>query len=205
MEPIANTEFGTYSQVAASFTNSNMGFTIAKLQGAVKYLVKKNAEPWPDGYFRAVISPDMIHLIQRDPEFLLWNQYGNAESMGYLNSEVGAVANVRLLASNRARIFGTMFSATAACSGYVTTICGIKALATIDHENDDILGDGADVAAKGIAPTIIMSKKNTATLADPLNQISAAIGYKLFTGSKILDTTRGVNMLQFYFSAADRY
>lgn len=205
VDPISNATFGNYSEVGATFTNSNMGFTIAKLQGAVNYLMKNDAEPWPDTFFRAVIHPNMIHLIERDPEFLLWSQYGNADTMGYLNSEVGAVAKVRLLSSNRARVFGSMFSATAACSGYVTTICGIKALATIEHEEDAIVGAGADKAAKGLVPSIIINTNKSATLADPLNQIAAAVGYKLFTGAKVIDYRRGVNLLQFRFSASDRF
>lgn len=205
MDPIANTTFGNYSEVGTTFTNSNMGFTIAKLQGAVNYLLRQDAEPWPDTYFRAVIHPNMVHLIERDPEFLLWNQYGNADTMGYLNSEVGAVAKVRLLASNRARVFGTMFSATAACSGYVTTICGIRALATIEHEEESIVGSSADKAAKGLVPSVIINTSKNATLADPLAQIAAAVGYKLFAGAKVIDTQRGVNLLQFRFSASDRF
>lgn len=198
--PLANTEFGNYSEVAASFTNSNMAINIGKLQAAVTYLKTRNAAPWPDGFFRAVMHPKMVQLIMRDPEFQTWAQYGNAPGMGYMNSEVGAVARIRILESNRARVFGTMFSASALFSGFVTTIVGVGAVTCVNHADKE-LGSSGDSASKGIE--LIIKLPSMYDKYDALNQWTS-LGYKMYTAAKVLDTYRGVNLLQFYSSSTNR-
>lgn len=80
--------------------------TPAEIRKGVAKLKRENAQPI-NGYFVAVVHPDVTCDIMGDPEWIAAHQYTNAENI--YEGEVGRFAKVRFVESTEAKIIGPAY------------------------------------------------------------------------------------------------
>ena len=134
--------------------------TTKELRKAVRTLKKSNAQPFADGYFVALVSPDATYDLQDDDNFVKVSQYQMKE--GILTGEVGHLFGCRIVESTQAKIFEGAGSGGADVASIV------------------VLGQYAYgyTSLTGANPRVIVNPAGSAGTADPLHQKST-VGWKM--------------------------
>lgn len=150
--------------------------TSKELRKAVKILKKANAQTF-DGYYVAIVGPDVIYDLQEDEDFVKVGHYQNKEAI--FSGEVGRLWGVRFVESTETKIFEN-----AGASG-------------ADVASVIVLGKHAYgySGLKGVAkPRVIVKPAGSAGTADPLDQIST-VGWKVdLFGVKMLQPEYAVRI-----------
>ena len=150
--------------------------TSKEIRKAVKILKKANAQTF-DGYYVAIVGPDVIYDLQDDDDFIKVGHYQNKEAI--FSGEVGRLWGVRFVESTEAKIFEN-----AGASG-------------ADVASIIVLGKHAYgySGLKGVAkPRVIVKPAGSAGTADPLDQIST-VGWKVdLFGVKMLQPEYAVRI-----------
>lgn len=133
--------------------------TSLELRKAVRTL-KKNLAKKFNGYYVAIVGPDVIFALQEDEAFVKVSEYQDKESI--YSGEVGRLFGVRFVESTEAKIFEG-----AGASG-------------ADVASVIVLGQYAYgvTSWKGARPRVIVKPAGSAGTADPLDQISS-VGWKM--------------------------
>ena len=141
--------------------------TTVELRKAVKMLKKAHAQTF-DGWYIAIVGPDVIYDLQDDETFVAVAKYQDKEKV--YTGEIGRLYGVKLIETTEAKIF------TGAGNG------GADVASTV------VLGRYAygKTSIKGNKPHIVVKPAGSAGTADPLDQIST-VGWKLDAyGVKVL-------------------
>src|SRR5574337_104385 len=144
----------TYGDAGASAIS---GATVRK---AVNKMRKSGVQPFDDGYFRAIISPEQYNSLQADTAVGGWvDSYKYTNAMPLLSNEVGLFGGCRFLLSARVPV------ATGVYSGIIFGPGGVA------------FGDLQTVSAHVVLPG--------GDHSDPLGQL-ALVGWKASFGVKLL-------------------
>ena len=76
---------------------------IDTIERAVTKLRANNVEPMDDGYYVAIIHPNVAYDIRRDPDFIDIHKYAQPKEL--YTGEIGEIAGVRFVQSTEAKIF----------------------------------------------------------------------------------------------------
>lgn len=133
--------------------------TSKELRKAVKMLKKNLAETF-NGYYIAIVGPDVIYDLQEDDAFVKVSQYQDRENI--YTGEVGRLFGVRLVETTEAKIFEDAGASSADVASII------------------VLGKHAYgvTSWKGSNPRTIIKPAGSAGTADPLDQISS-VGWKM--------------------------
>lgn len=155
---------GKASRTALETTDVVTGNDIKKLRRQLK---KKNARKFSDGYFHAIIDPDMTYDLTNDSAWQDVAKYAKPEQM--LKGEIGKMHGFRFMEA-------TAFEPVAGTSGvqvHRSLFYGKDSYGAVDLENG------------GGKPDIIVKQLGSAGTDDPLNQ-RGSIGWKLPFACEIL-------------------
>lgn len=133
--------------------------TSKELRKAVKMLKKANAQRF-NGYYIAIVGPDVVYDLQDDEAFVKVSQYQDRENI--YTGEVGRLFGVRLVETSEAKIFEGAGENGADVASVI------------------VLGKYAYgvTSWKGAKPRTIIKPAGSAGTADPLDQISS-VGWKM--------------------------
>jgi N4-gp56 family major capsid protein len=133
--------------------------TSKELRKAVKVLKKNKAEKF-DGYYIAIVNPDVMYDLQEDETFIAVSKYQDKENI--YSGEVGRLYGCRLIETTEAKVFEG-----AGASG-------------ADVASVIVLGKHAYgvTSWKGAKPRTIIKGVGSAGTADPLDQINT-VGWKM--------------------------
>jgi len=134
--------------------------TTKELRKAVRTLKKSGAQPFSDGYYVALVTPDTTYDLQDDDNFVKVSQYQMKE--GILKGEIGHLFGCRIVETTEAKVF------EGAGAG------GVDVASVI------VLGQYAYgyTSLTGAEPRVIVNPAGSAGTADPLHQIST-VGWKM--------------------------
>ena len=145
------------SRTALASTDVITGNDIKKIRRQLK---KKNARKFSDGYFHAIIDPDMTYDLTNDPAWQDVAKYAKPEQM--LKGEIGKMHGFRFMEA-------TAFEPVAGSSDlqvHRALFYGKDSYGAVDLENG------------GGKPDIIVKQLGSAGTDDPLNQ-RGSVGWKL--------------------------
>lgn len=155
------------SLLVGGAASGNNYLTVEAVRKAVRTLKAQNAEPFEDGYYVAIIHPNVTHDLMTDPDWEKWSVYTEPEKM-YKN-EVGRIAGVRFVETTEAKIFEG-----AGQSGrdvYSTLIIAQNAYGVTE--------------ITGLGLKHIVKQLGSGGTSDPLDQRST-VGWKAMQGAVIL-------------------
>lgn len=154
--------------LAGGKTEGNMYLTVKAIQMAARTLKNANADTI-DGYYVAIIHPNVAYDIMRDPEWISASQY--AGSMQIFEGEIGRIGKVRFVESTEAKIFEK--GGAESVDVYSTLVLGANAYGTTE-----ISGGGLEM---------IIKQLGSGGTSDPLNQ-RATTGWKATkTAARLLE------------------
>lgn len=142
----------------------------SEIRKAVAHLKRRSVPPFPDGYYRAIIHPNVVYDLMSDSAAGGWidaSRYGAPEQL--YRGEIGRLAGVRFLESPNAQVFAGAGGGTPAADVYSTIIFGPEAY---------VFGDWHTIEPHVIPPG--------GDHSDPLSQ-QALAGWKGFFGVKLLE------------------
>ena len=143
--------------------------TVEEVRKMANRFKANDIEPAIDGDYVAIVHPDVMTDLRRDPEWKEWNKAENADK--FENGEVGRVEGVRFVETSIAAI--TKKSGEADGLGvYHCLFLGADAYSVLDLD-----GQGVKV---------IVKTPGSAGTADPLDQ-RCSIGWKLWNGAAVKD------------------
>lgn len=167
---------GVASRAALHYTSgeNNCNMTVDLIRRAVRTLKKQNA-PRIDGYYVAIVHPDVAYDIMSDKNWKDPNTYKDSVK-NIFNGELGSLYGVRFVENPRAKVFekaGATPSGTGAVAEdvYSTLFLGADAYGVIPLE--------------GAGMEHIVKPKGSGGTADPLNQRST-VGWICATTAVIL-------------------
>lgn len=133
--------------------------TTVELRKAVRTLDKALAQRF-DGYYVAIINPDIHYDLQDDPTFIEVSKYQDKENI--YSGEIGRLFGVRLVETTQAKVFKGAGAEGADVASVI--VLGRDAYGLTDW--------------KGANPRVIVKSVGSAGTADPLDQIST-VGWKM--------------------------
>ena len=143
--------------------------TVEEIRKMANRFKANDIEPAIDGDYVAIVHPDVMTDLRRDPEWKEWNKAENADK--FENGEVGRVEGVRFVETSIAAI--TKESDEAGGLGvYHCLFFGADAYSVLDLD-----GQGVKV---------IVKTPGSAGTADPLDQ-RCSVGWKLWNGAAVKD------------------
>lgn len=143
--------------------------TVEEVRKMANRLKANDIEPAIDGDYVAIVHPDVMTDLRRDPEWKEWNKAENATK--FENGEVGRVEGVRFVETSIAAI--TKKSGEANGLGvYHCMFFGADAYSVLDLDGQGV-------------KTIVKTPGSAGT-ADPLDQ-RCSIGWKLWNGAAVKD------------------
>lgn len=167
---------GVASRAALHYTSeaSNCNMTVALIRKAVRALKKQNA-PRIDGYYVAIVHPDVAYDIMSDPGWKDPSTYKD-QVQNIFTGELGCLYGVRFVENSRAKVFAKA-GATPSGTGAVAE----------DVYSTLFIGEGAYgiIPLESAGMEHIVKPKGSAGTADPLNQRST-VGWKCTTTAVIL-------------------
>lgn len=140
--------------------------TVKEIQKAVTKMKSNNIDPCEGGSYVAIIHPHVAFELKRDPEFVDWHKYTDAQSM--YTGEIGKIDNVRFVESTEALITK---DGSGGLAVYHTFVLGANGYGV------------TDVGGRGIET--IVKQLGSSGSADPLNQRST-VGWKTNLTAEIL-------------------
>ncbi len=147
---------GASSRVNLAAASSNYKLTVEEVQKAIRTLKAQNAKPAKDGYFVAIIHPDVSYDLTRDPEWVEASKYAGSEQL--FSGEIGKIRGCRFVETTEAKIVKETGK-----SVYCTMVIGANAYGTTKIE-----GGGLEY---------IVTQLGSGGSADPLKQ-RATMGWK---------------------------
>ena len=151
----------------ANVTAANK-MTVDCIRRAVRTLKNANTDPRDDGYFVAIIHPDVAYDLMNDPA---WEAVKVYDPEDWYRGEIGRIAGVRFVESTEAPKFVNEGSGSS-IDVYSTLVLGAGAYGVVDVD-----GGGMEV---------IVKQKGSAGTADPLDQRST-VGWKATQTAVILN------------------
>ena len=133
--------------------------TSVELRKAVKIL-KNNLAEKIDGYYVAIVNPDVMYDLQDDEAFIAVSKYQDKENI--YTGEVGRLFGVRLIESTEAKVFEGAGASGADVASII--VLGAHAYGVTSW--------------KGAKPRTIVKGVGSAGTADPLDQINT-VGWKM--------------------------
>lgn len=162
-----NVIYGSGDTVTArTALTSAMKLTVGDIKRAVRKL-KVNLAKKIDGYYVAIVHPDVAYDIMNDPEWVSASEY--AGSTQIFEGEIGKLYGVRFIETTEAKIWAQAGASN--ISVYATLVMGKNAYGTTSVE-----GGGLETIVKQLG---------SAGTADPLNQRATA-GWKAIKTAEIL-------------------
>ncbi len=154
-------------QVSArtSLTASHV-LTVQAIRMAVRTL-RRNDAPTIDGYYVAIIHPDIAYDLMSDSKWEEPHKYQDTTEI--YNGEIGKLYGVRFVESSEAKIYGAVGASSAIV--YATLVLGRDAYGVTEIE-----GGGLEQIVKQLG---------SGGTSDPLNQ-RATVGWKLTQAAKKL-------------------
>lgn len=143
--------------------------TVEEVRKMANRFKANDIEPAIDGDYVAIVHPDVMTDLRRDPEWKEWNKAENADK--FENGEVGRVEGVRFVETSIAAITKN----TGEASGLGVYHClffGADAYSVLDLEGQGV-------------KTIVKTPGSAGT-ADPLDQ-RCSVGWKLWNGAAVKD------------------
>lgn len=175
---------GTTETAHAARYQLDMGsrLTVLEVQRAVRTLKRMNAPAFDDGNYVAIVHPDAVFDLSRDPEWVEWHKYASPEE--HYKGELGRINKVRFVESTEAKIFCgsdlTETSRTLTTSGAVNNskTIGVTAVLTADELV------GRYVLVGNIRTKITANTTNQLTVEDNITCASGATIYPGEGGSE---------------------
>lgn len=168
-----NVQYADGSISGRSNVTADNKMTVDCIRRAVRTLKNANTDPRDDGYFVAIIHPDVAYDLMNDPA---WEAVKVYDPEDWYRGEIGRIAGVRFVESTEAPIFVKAGANNAGDSQkqdvYSTLVLGAGAYGVVDVD-----GGGMEV---------IVKQKGSAGTADPLDQRST-IGWKATQTAVILN------------------
>jgi N4-gp56 family major capsid protein len=141
---------------------------------------KANPPAEGQGMFVAIVHPDTIYTLKKDPEWVEANKYQNSKTL--INGEVGAYDNIRFVETTEAKIFHaadlSAGSRTLTFSSLATKTITIAETLTAADQTAII---GRKLLLKGYQLTVTAATANTITVAETV-QGSPAASDKIYPG-----------------------
>ena len=113
--------------------------TYAEIKKAVRTLKRKNVRPFPDGYYHAIVHPDVVHDLTSDTMWVDVAKYQDKEKVE--TYELGKIYKVKFFESTNAMAFtaktylyGTVTALTASANFDATNKCITCSSATISED-----------------------------------------------------------------------
>lgn len=150
------------SAVSAVITGALIKRTVAQLR-------KNNVDAFPDGFYRAIVSPDAIYDLEADTATGGWmdiSKYVSEGRPGLIGGEIGRYAGVRFQISTNAKVFAT------------------AGAGSVDVHSAFFFGPAA--YAVGDLQSMQGYFEPGGGISDPLRQISK-VGAKVALGAALLD------------------
>lgn len=163
-----NVQYADGSINGRSNVTADNKMTVDCIRRAVRTLKNANTDPRDDGYFVAIIHPDVAYDLMNDPA---WEAVKVYDPEDWYRGEIGRIAGVRFVESTEAPKFVNEGSSSS-IDVYSTLVLGAGAYGVVDVD-----GGGMEV---------IVKQKGSAGTADPLDQRST-IGWKATQTAVILN------------------
>lgn len=158
---------GKSARTALTASDKITGNDVKKLRRQLK---KANARKFSDGYYHAIIDPDMTYDLTNDPEWKDVTKYAKPEQM--LKGEIGKMHGFRFM---EATAFESV-EGTSNLEVHRALFYGKNSYGAVDLENG------------GGKPDIIVKPLGSSGTDDPLNQ-RGSVGWKLPFTCEILQPT----------------
>lgn len=174
----------TNPEVASrSSLSSDYRVKVVDILRAVRTLKRKNV-PTINGYYIAIVHPDVAFDLMRDPEFVEWHKYCSPDEL--YEGEIGKIGKCRFVESTEAKIWkdSTCPSTTVSEQTVYTPVYATLVLGADAYGDTEVAGGGLEM---------IVKQKGSAGTADPLDQRST-IGWKATKVAKILSQERMVRL-----------
>lgn len=144
--------------------------SVSLIKQAVRNL-KVNLAKKINGYYVAIIHPDVSYDLMCDPEWISASEYAGSTQL--FEGEIGKVHGVRFVETTEAKIWDNA-AASSAKSVYSTLILGSNAYGTTSVEGGGL--------------TSIVKQLGSAGTADPLNQRATAGWKAIKTAVRLVET-----------------
>ena len=158
---------GGRSALVGGQESGNHYLTVAAIKNAVRTLQRQDAETFSDGYFAAIIHPDVAHDLMNDEQWKFPHQYRDTSNL--YDGEIGSVHGVRFVQSTQAKIFKG--EGKNGADVYATLVIADNAYGTTE-----ITGGGLEHIVKQLG---------SGGTTDPLNQ-RATVGWKATKAAVVL-------------------
>lgn len=182
---------GTNVQYAGGVSNrkaiaSTNKLSVEEVRKGVRTLRSYNTEPFGDGYYVGIISPDLEYDLMKDTEWVDASKYGKPEQL--FNGEIGRIAGVRFVSTSEAKVWKKSSETT---DSNVPNTENNK----VDVHSTLILGKDAYgvTELEGMGLQHITKQLGSSGTADPLNQ-RATVGWKLAKTAEILSQEKMVRI-----------
>lgn len=148
-----------YAGTALTIDEVNSKLTSKEIRKAVRSLKKLNIKPFKDGYYRAVIDPDMEYELQDDT---LWQDIGKyVTGTQLLKGEIGKMAGCRFKVTNNTIVTENANKQNV----HIIAIYGRNTFGVVDLEG----GNGSSVK-----PEVYVIPRDNVSLNNPFKQIGGA-------------------------------
>lgn len=159
------------SALVGGAASGNHYLTVEDVKMAVRALRAQNAKPI-DGYYIAIVHPDVAYDIMKDDEWKDMNKYTPSNVDKLYKGELGCIGGVRFIESTEAKIWkGTTNGGKDGRAVYGTLVFGQNAYGTTEIEGNNL--------------RTIIKQLGSAGTSDPLDQRST-VGWKAALATKIL-------------------
>lgn len=166
---------GATAYVAGGKTEATIAasdkLTEEDIKKIVRALKRKNARRFPDGYYHAIIHPDIAYDIMGMTGWLDAAKYGDIKQL--LKGELGRLHGIRFMESTNCKT-KNVGATGAKFDAFQSLVYGADSYGVVDMEN----GAGK--------PDIITKDFGSSGTDDPLNQ-RASVGWKNLFTAKVLD------------------
>ena len=152
---------------SVSALDATCKLTVEEVRKMANRFKANDIEPAIDGDYVAIVHPDVMTDLRRDPEWKEWNKAENAAK--FENGEVGRVEGVRFVETSIAAITK---ASSDALGVYHCLFLGADAYSVLDLDGQGV-------------KTIVKTPGSAGT-ADPLDQ-RCSIGWKLWNGAAVKD------------------
>lgn len=97
-----NVQYVGNNTTRGTITAANV-LTFAEIKKAVRTLKRNNVKPFPDGYYHAIVHPDVVHDLTSDPLWVDVAKYQDKEKIE--KYELGRINKVKFFESTNAMVF----------------------------------------------------------------------------------------------------
>lgn len=99
-----NVQYAGNNTSRAALDNTDI-LTYAEIKKAVRTLKRRNVKPFADGFYHAIVHPDVVHDLTSDDMWVDVATYQNKQAIE--RNELGTIFKVKFFESTNAKVWGT--------------------------------------------------------------------------------------------------